>query len=367
MPIASIPKGFSACSVFKDVQGERTSTCRTLGGCSLVGDGRGDENIALHSMHTLWLREHNRIAGELRSLNRRWSGELVFQTARKIVGAIWQKAVYEEYLPRLVKINRYRQYNPNVDPSIAQGFAAAAFRYGHSLVPNSFQQNNRNFDPIADPIPLQEAFFNREKINFYGIEPTMFGLVGNQSNEVDNSFAKGIARQLFVRPGETFTYDLLALNIQRGRDHGLPTYPAYRKLCGLSEINSFSDLRGVILPEAIRAFQRTYRNVDEIDLFAGGISEIHVNGLELGPTFGCIVGGQFEALRDGDRFFFENPGVFTSSQLASIKRTSFASVLCENLKGIVSIQPQALLVPSTSNRRISCSRIPRLDLRPFRE
>ena len=235
------------------------------------------------------------------------------------------------------------------------------------MVPNSFQQNDRNFDPIADPIPLQEAFFNREKINFYGIEPTMFGLVGNQSNEVDNSFAKGIARQLFVRPGETFTYDLLALNIQRGRDHGLPTYPAYRKECGLSEVHDFDDLVGIIEDDVIYLLKETYDRVEDIDLYAGGISEIHVDGLALGPTFGCIVGKQFEALRDGDRFFYKNPGVFTPKQLASIEQTSFASVMCENLKGIVSIQREALMVPSRSNPRVSCNRIPRLDLSVFEE
>ncbi|XP_066924530.1 lactoperoxidase-like [Clytia hemisphaerica] len=367
MPIAQIG-GFAACSVFKDLLGERTTKCRTLGGCSLVGDIRGDENIALHSMHTLWIREHNRIARELRRINPRMSAEIIYQTARKIVGGIWANLVYEEYLPALVQVSPYKRYNPNVDPSISNSFAAAAFRYGHSLVPNSFQQNDAGFNPVTEPLPLQKAFFNREPVNFRGIEPTMFGITGNQSNEVDNNFAKGIARRLFVRPGEGFHYDLLALNIQRARDHALPTYGAYRKFCGLPTLKTWADAQSTFLPKAAEAFRRIYKSPNDIDLFPAGISEVHLPNSELGPTFNCLIQKQFEDVRDGDRFFYRNKGVFTPSQLQAIEKVTFASVLCANLKNVVSIQPNALRVPNNgSNRRISCARIPKLNLGPWRQ
>ncbi|XP_066931789.1 peroxinectin A-like [Clytia hemisphaerica] len=367
MPIVQIP-GFAACSVFKDLLGERTTECRTLGGCSLVGDVRGDENIALHSMHTLWIREHNRIAKRLRKINPKMDDEEIYQTARKIVGGIWANLVYEEYLPALVQVSPYKKYKADVDPSISNSFAAAAFRYGHSLVPNSFQQNNASFNPVSEPISLQNAFFNREPVNFRGIEPTLFGITGNQSNEVDNNFAKGIARRLFVRPGEGFHYDLLALNVQRGRDHGLPTYGAYRKFCGLPTLNSWADARSCFLPKAVQAFKKIYKSPNDIDLFAAGISEIHLSNSELGPTFNCLIKKQFEDVRDGDRFFYRNKNVFTRNQLKAIEKVTFASVLCANLKNIVCIQPNALRVPNDgSNRRITCDRIPKLNLGPWRQ
>jgi len=190
----------------------------------------------------------------------------------------------------------------------------------------------------------------------------MFGITGNSSNEVDNRFAEGVARQLFVRPGEGFHSDLMALNIQRARDHGVPTYGAYRKFCGLPTLRSWRDAKRVFLPGATAAFQKLFKHPNDIDLFAAGISEKHVRGLELGPTFGCIIGRQFEDTRDGDRFFYRNPSVFTPSQLAAIEKVTFARVLCDNLKGIVSIQRKALRVAGRNNPRVMCENIPKLDL-----
>ena len=123
-------------------------SCHTLGGCSLVGDHRGDENIALHSMHTLWVREHNRIAGQLKEINENWDEEKLFQTARKITTAVFQHVVFEEWLPLVVrplhygtkKTNKYYRrrrsqqgYRSRVNPGIVNSFAAAAFRLKNSF------------------------------------------------------------------------------------------------------------------------------------------------------------------------------------------------------------------------------------------
>ena len=163
--------------------------CNTLGGCSLVGDHRADENIALHSMHTLWVREHNRIAGKLKKLNSHWQEEQLFQTARKITTAVYQHIVFQEWLPRVVRPFHYRRYRALVNPGIMNAFATAAFRFGHSLIPNKFDMLNQNFDRVNKPVTLQEAFFNRGIVNQYGVEKVMFGLVGNKSEEVDTKFA----------------------------------------------------------------------------------------------------------------------------------------------------------------------------------
>lgn len=51
---------------------------------------RVDENIALTSMHTLFVREHNRLARALKRLNPQWDSETLYQESRKIMGAYTQ-------------------------------------------------------------------------------------------------------------------------------------------------------------------------------------------------------------------------------------------------------------------------------------
>lgn len=347
-----------------------SKNCETRGGCSLVGDERGDENIALLTMHTLWVREHNRIARQLKKLNPGWDNIRLYQTTRKIVGALLQHITYNEFVPLLLrKLPPYGgKHNPNMNPSLINGFATAAYRFGHSLIPNEFVQLDAGFNVKQKPVPLQDAFFNRQWVVQNGIESTIFGLVKNSSKEVDDKFAFTIARKLFVGTGETGHLDLTALNIQRGRDHGIPPYNEYRKICNMDPIDSWTKLKSIMMPGAAERLQKIYASVQDIDFFAGGMSERHLNGLMVGPTFNCMLQRQFEAFRDGDRFYYEAEGVFTHPQLNAIKKTTLSTVLCNNLKGIVSIQPRALLGDGPSNKRVTCKgslKIEQLDLTPW--
>ena len=347
---------------------EFSGDCLTKGGCSLMGEERGDENIALHSMHTIWVRQHNRIAETLKGLNPVWNDETLFQNARKINVAVWQHLTFREYVPLLSDIPSYTGYNVDVNPSITNVFAAAAFRYGHSLIPDEFTQLDSNFNAVHKPISLQETFFNRDSINNRGIEETVCGLVGNMSKNVDNKFSFVIARKLFIGTGSEDYLDLTAINIQRGRDHGLPGYNEYRRFCGLSVPKTWAQVQKLMIEDVASKFEKIYQHPDDIDVFAGGISEIHLGGYEVGPTFSCILGRQFQSLRDGDRYYYENPGIFTASQLNAIKNVTLSTVLCENLKGLVSVQPDSFHSPGvSSNTRKVCSSIPKLDLNAWKD
>ncbi|XP_066927072.1 uncharacterized protein [Clytia hemisphaerica] len=337
--------------------------CKTHGGCSLVGDERGDENIALHSMHTLWVREHNRVATELKKLNPKWTEEKLYQESRKIVSAEYQHIVYNEYVPKLAQINPYRGYSPYIQPSIINVFATAAFRFGHSLVPNAFSQLDKNFNKVRDSILLQKAFFNIQPIKQHGIESTMIGLMANQSNEVNMQFPQAIGRKLFIPFGDRNGYDdLMARNIQRGRDHGLPTYGEWRRVCRLPALNSFNDLNRYMQKGAKEVFEKLYKHPNDIDIFAAGISENHSNGKIVGETFSCILRFQFQALRNGDRYFYAKRDIFRSAQLKSIQKTSLAKVMCNNLKDLVSVQKDVFHSYYGGAKRVECSTIPDLDL-----
>ena len=158
------------------------------------------------------------------------------------------------------------------------------------------------------------------------------------------SLSEEVTNHLFQGKNKSFGMDLVALNVQRGRDHGLPGYNAFRELCGLGRVESFSELSDLIPRAIVERFQLIYKHVDDVDLFIGGLTESSVPGALVGPTFQCLVGDQFKRTMSGDRYFYDNgasPGKFTEPQLAEIRNSNLARITCDNGDNIRLIQPLA--------------------------
>lgn len=163
------------------------------------------------------------------------------------------------------------------------------------------------------------------------------------------------------------TSDLPAINIQRGREHGLPGYNTFRKACGLTPLKSLNDLEHVMLPHKAAKLVHLYKHPDDIDLFVGGILERHLPGGSLGPTFACILGEQFKNLRFGDRFWYErqDPTIgFSEHQLTELRKVSLARIFCDNSDGIYTI-PRWVL--STQTDHVPCQSLPSIDLGYWKE
>ena len=335
--------------------------CQERGGCFLAGDRRVNENTALAAMHTVWVRLHNFYAQFIRkifdllpqlfksaSLSKDEKDEVIFQESRKIVIALVQHIYYNEWLPKLnIKLSQYQGYKPHVEAEVSNGFITAAFRMGHTLVPNFFSQLNPDFTKARRPLSVRESFFNNIPIFENGIEETVRGLFGDQeeAENFDTTFSGSIAKTLFIPPSESGFQNLLALNIQRGRDHGLPSYSEYRKVCGIpdaspSSYNPFSIYSNEI--KNVRALERlrnTYGSPDNhVDLFVAGMAESVGSSEFLGPTFKCIFRKTLEKLRDGDRFFFQNKFQFAMEQQEEIKKMTLAKVMCLTLQDSGNIQ-----------------------------
>jgi len=166
--------------------------------------------------------------------------------------------------------------------------------------------------------------------------------------------------------------DLVAVNIQRGRDHGLPGYNKYREICTGSKAKDWADLRKSIEPRHIEQMRRVYKSVDDIDLYLGGFLEAAHEDSILGPVFKCIIGDQFARLKKGDKFFYDlgvdQRRAFTLAQLEEIRKTSMARIICDNTDDIDRIQPLAFKMPtSRSNAVRLCteSSIPKMDMSKF--
>uniref|UniRef100_F6TPL8 Sushi domain-containing protein n=1 Tax=Ciona intestinalis TaxID=7719 RepID=F6TPL8_CIOIN len=344
--------------------------------CFHAGDGRVSEHLTLSAIHTIWVREHNRIARMLKSMNPHWSGEIIYQEARKIVGAYHQIVHWKEYVPKIIgpaglrMMGNYTGYRENENPTVSNVFATAAFRFGHATISPQFRRLDENFNnhPQFPTILLHEAFFSPWRmIREGGMDPILRGLIGRPAKliKADEMMHEELRDKLFALQNQV-ALDLASLNLQRGRDHALPLYNDWREECGLARANNFSDLAGEIKNKAIRdKLEALYGHPGNIDLWLAGLSEDLMDGSRGGPVFTCLLARQFKFLRNGDRFYYENPNVFTPNQVTALNRLSFARVLCDN-SGLTRVQPDLFMLRDTS-QFVDCANIPNLDLSQWRE
>ena len=275
----------------------------------LTGDVRAGENQALLSVHTLFAREHNRLVDELAERDPTLTADELYQAARTRVEAEVQAITYNEYLPLLVgenALSEYQGFDSTVNPGISIEFATAVFRLGHSQVSPEIQRLLENGQTIeAGNITLREAFGASPATVAAngGIDPILLGLGDSMSQELDNQIVDDLRSLQIDVPVNGIT-DLASLNIQRGRDLGLPSYNEMREALGLARAESFSDITSD--PEVAARLEEAYGDVDLVDLWTGGLSEDDVNGGMVGETFAAVLIDQFERLRDGDPFWSQN-------------------------------------------------------------
>ncbi|XP_074526454.1 eosinophil peroxidase-like isoform X2 [Halichoeres trimaculatus] len=345
--------------------------------CFMAGDERANENIALASLHTIFMREHNRLAGELANKNPTWDGERLYQEARKILGANLQVITFRDYLPHIVGpaimskyLSTYPGYDEDIDPSVANVFATAAYRFAHAAVNPVIARLDENFDEHPDypSTLLHRTFFANWRLVYEGgLDPVMRGLVASKAkiNTQDHMMSDELRDRLF-KFTSALALDLGALNLQRGRDHGLPGYNKWRKFCELSEPKTQEELAEVLgNADLARKLLDLYGTPDNIDVWMGGLAEPFVDRGRVGPLFACLIAKQFQRIRQGDRLWWENDGVFTEDQRESLMKTSFARIICDNT-GITEVPENPFLYRPRGYGYTSCQKIPVFDLDPWK-
>ncbi|MEZ5449311.1 MAG: peroxidase family protein [Thiolinea sp.] len=292
-------------------------------------------------MHTLWVREHNRIADELGAKHPDWGDEQIFQEARKQVVAELQAITYNEFLPNLLgddALSRYKGYDPEQNPQMSTAFSTAAYRFGHTMLSPTLLRLDENGQEIPEGnLSLREAFFQPDQVHTGGIDSIFRGFAAQTAQAVDPMIVDDVRNFLFGAPGSG-GLDLASLNIQRGRDHGLPGYNDVREQLGLSRIESFDD---PIWKEGVgERLAMVYEHPDDVDLWVAGLAENSVGDSLLGETSSTILTAQFEALRNGDRFWYENQ--FSGKELQDLNRLSLADIIRRNTD-VVNIQDHVML------------------------
>ncbi|XP_015219225.2 eosinophil peroxidase-like isoform X1 [Lepisosteus oculatus] len=345
--------------------------------CFVAGDVRVDENIGLTSVHTLFVREHNRLARALSKLNPHWSGEEIYQVARKIMGGYHQVMTLRDFLPHIVGpdtmarlLPAYTGYDEGIDASIANVFATAAFRFAHLMLQPFMFRLDENYKehPQFPSVLLHNAMFTPWRVVFEGgIDPLIRGLAGRPAklNTQEHMMHDELRERLFQLTSR-LALDLGSLNMQRGRDHGLPGYNAWRRFCGLSDPKNAKQLAGVLNNKDLAdRLLELYGTPENIDVWLGGVSEPFVKGGRVGPLFACLIGTQFQKIRNGDRLWWERPEVFTRRQQESLSRVSMARIICDNT-GIRDVPQDPFLYQPRGSGYTRCSEIPKFDLSPWK-
>nr|CAA6803965.1 MAG: Peroxinectin (EC [uncultured Thiotrichaceae bacterium] len=295
----------------------------------MSGDVRANENAGLTSMHTLWVREHNRVAEEISQENPEFSDEEIYQDARRVVTAEMQAVTYNEFIPLLLgdeALDEYDGYDENVNPNISSSFATAAYRFGHSMISPTILRLDEEGNEIAEGnLELRDAFFNPESVTEAGIDPILRGASSQTAQAIDTEVIDDLRNFLFGPPGAG-GLDLVSLNIQRGRDHELPGYNDAREQMGLSRIESFDD---PIWKDGVgEKLSQVYNSPDDVDLWVAGLAENYTEDSMVGETSTQIMKEQFENLRDGDRLWYENQ--FSGEELDKLNNLSLSDIIQRN-------------------------------------
>ena len=318
----------------------------------LSGDVRTNEQIGLTAMHTLFMREHNRLTDELATENPSWDDEQLYQRARKIVGAEMQVITYQEFLPALLgplAPSLSAAYDPTINPGIANEFSTAIYRLGHSMLSENLLRMESPLVPAPEgPLPLKDAFFNPTLLtSTVDLEHLLMGLSMQTQQDIDNQIVDAVRNFLFGPPGAG-GFDLASLNIQRGRDHGLPDYSTVRaafSVYGLSPVSSFAEVTSDAALQAELA--ALYGTPDNMDLWVGALAEDHLPGSGVGPLITAALVDQFTRLRDGDRFWYALDSDFTPAEIAELQGTRLSDVILRNT-GLSHIRSNVFIIPEPS-------------------
>jgi prostaglandin-endoperoxide synthase 2 len=222
-----------------------------------TGLERGNSSIGYVAISTLFMREHNRICGELKKNHPKWGDERLFQTARNINIVLLLKLVVEDYINHILGHRLFR-----LDPSFAEkqpwyranwialefdmlyrwhGLAPDAVQVdGEKLVPNDFRNNNALLERV-------------------GLGALIAAVASQPAGRIG----------LFNTPDYLWGAEYKALKM--GRDFRVRPYNEYRKLFGLEPLESFDELTKD--PELRKTLARLYDRMDDVEFFVGLFAE----------------------------------------------------------------------------------------------
>lgn len=242
--------------------------------CFDSGDARSNENLHLTSMHLLMARHHNFLADGLKRMNPHWEDEVLFQEARRILAAQMQHITYNEFLSVIIGKQASESfgvlstpdgevdtYDEKLNPTIANEFAASAFRFAHTLLPG-LMKVTKELNDTDESIALHNMLFNPYSLyRPHGLDDAIRSAINNSLEKSDPYFTTELTEKLFAKDASPMIcgLDLVSLNIQRGRDHGLPAYAEWRKHCRLRKVDTWDEFSKAVDPQSFATIRKIYK------------------------------------------------------------------------------------------------------------
>ena len=333
----------------------------------VAGDARANEHPALQGMHTVFHLLHNWVEERLVDVlgAEKEITDYVFHEARQVVISSLQHINYNAYLSTLLgpdfmkradlkPSNKPQPFTPmpDVDPTIFCEFSTAAMRFGHSQINNQvpcLDSEWKEMEYVEQR--LHDNFFDPYLVEKYGADSIVRGNIATPGMAVDTSFADAIRNNLFKAHDADKGGDLFAINIQRGREHGIGDYHSLRKWCRNNGYNA-----PVTYKPGMNALLRNeYDSMDDIDLYVGALAEEHLEGGVVGPTFGCLLAEQWKRLKLNNKYFHTNKDVYNQEQLDEVKKLDLATVLCAVGQDTVSVPKNPFFLTSKKgNPLVDC-------------
>lgn len=326
--------------------------------CYASGDSRVNINPFITLLHTLFLRSHNRIAKHLAVINADWDDERLFQVARMVNIRIYRKIVHEWTLTVLGSPVEPKQ-SGNKEPRVSNEFATAAIRFYNSMMPGEISNPSATAGRYSS-FDMEDLFYKpkdlRKKEYFYHL---ISSVLQQNAMSLDTNYVDDVANLLFKT--RNVGTDVLALDIQRGRDHGLSSYTNYYKHCTGKAINSWEDLSGIVKSSDLDKLKTAYASVRDVDLIVGAIAEKPTSAKALvGSTLACII-------RDQMAHSFGQHHSQQHRQIDNLLANySAARFLCDTAL-VARVQQDIFRLPAVDNPLVRCTQLPTLDLSSLRE
>eukprot|EP01098_Paradermamoeba_levis_P002299 TRINITY_DN126_c0_g1_i3.p1 TRINITY_DN126_c0_g1~~TRINITY_DN126_c0_g1_i3.p1 ORF type:complete len:854 (-),score=272.54 TRINITY_DN126_c0_g1_i3:78-2312(-) len=296
---------------------------------------------------TLFAKEHNWYARQLRTLRPDLNGTAIYRLARRWTIAVYQSITFYEYAPIIFNgpMPSYEEEGYVQKDDFAGPIEIAMIcHYPYSEYNSYWPIVNSNWEEIAS-VPAKGYFGTKAKTGEvyakFGHAALIRGLIHGVQDNVDLYFNEGI--RVLAGAGQA-TSDAPARMIARSRDQGLPTYNDIRAAWNLTRLQSIDDFAkiGTPHPAHLAALKKSYNNdIDSVDFFVGGLAEWHED-THMGELWTKIYKQYWIDVRKHDKWWFEGEAAgFTSAEIEQLKNTKISNLILKHYNDSIDRLPCA--------------------------